>query len=72
MEGFAKLDCGCFVGFDVYHKPMWGKQCALHKSAPELYKALKEIYEGVGKGEECIDTSRFNLITKALQKADER
>lgn len=41
MENFTKMDCGCYVGFDVNHKPMWGKQCPLHKSAPLLYEACR-------------------------------
>lgn len=45
METFTKMACGCYVGFDVNHKPMWGKQCPLHDSAPKMYKVLKDIAE---------------------------
>ena len=43
MENFTQLDCGCYVGFDVYHEPMWGKKCPLHEAAPAMYEALKEL-----------------------------
>ena len=40
MEDFTELDCGCYVGFDVNHKPMWGKQCPLHKASKDMFEAL--------------------------------
>ena len=43
MEDFTRIKCGCYVGFDVHNKPMWGKQCPIHKAAPDMYKALKRL-----------------------------
>ncbi len=50
METFAKLDCGCYVGFDTNHKPIMGKQCPLHEASKDMYEALKKI---------CVEHSNF-------------
>ena len=48
MEHFKKLDCGCYIGFDVNHKPMWGKQCSLHSASEAMYEALQSMVEKYG------------------------
>ena len=68
MEDFTKLDCGCYVGFDVYHKPMWGKQCPLHEASGAMYEALKEVRNYSGIHSIRVD----DLIYKALALADRR
>ncbi len=45
MGYYTQLDCGCYVGFDVYHEPMWGKKCPLHEAAPAMYEALKKLID---------------------------
>jgi len=64
MEDFARMECGCYVGFNVRHKPMWGKQCPLHKSSPDLYEALRLILK-----EGLKDYTRWNA-KQAIAKAE--
>ena len=70
MEDFTKLDCGCHVGFDIYHKPMWGKQCPKHSATEDMYEALKAISEGIERNQEIIGYGREQLLIKALSKAN--
>jgi len=66
MESFTKLDCGCYVGFDVHHKPIRGKQCPLHETASEMYQALKDITSRL-KRLDKLYSKDLNVIDKAEQ-----
>ena len=71
MEDFTKLDCGCYVGFDVYHKPMWGKQCPLHEASREMYEALK-LVDRWGAGDGVNSATMVDAALLALSKAERR
>lgn len=69
MENFTKLDCGCHVGFNVNHKPMWGKQCPLHEASKDMYEALRELASLADKQILPLQPSR-EKAKQALGKAE--
>ena len=78
MEEFTKLDCGCYVGFDVHHKPMWGKKCPKHNATDDLYEAFKGILLVAiphGKTDSMVFEKeyfgKFDVLGNRLEKAVE-
>lgn len=69
MEYTKGLKCGCVIRRNDTALDYWVDYCPLHKSAPDLYKALHLTYLDLVKNGQ-ITAPIENVIKQALAKAE--